>query len=381
MFYQLPPVGNPIRLHAQADASDLSLAVSYQRQFYASGTAALAAAVIAAIKQTDKNAPEIILPAYGCPDLISAVVYAGAKPVLVDLEIDRPWLGLSQLSSAITENTAAIIAVDLFGIPERWSQLREVIAQRNIVLIEDSAQYFPADDVQQDWQGDMVVLSFGRGKPVSLLGGGAVLTKSSVLYEHLPKHPGNASGFIQRRSFSLKARLYNAMISPLVYWLPQALPFLHLGETRYHKLPGIEAMDQVRLDLLKGNISAYQDDARAIARCDDISSMLDSLGKIHNLPRLCELTITRRLLRYPLLLDETTRDRVYQKLKQAGLGVSIMYPASLPNITGLQGVIDDRQNFPNAEMFASRLLTLPTHSHVSDKDIEKMNTMLKQIVI
>ena len=380
MLYQLPPVGNPIRLHAQADASDLSLAASYQLQFYASGTAALAAAIIAAIKQTDKNAPEIILPAYGCPDLISAVVYAGAKPVLVDLEIDRPWLGLSQLSSAITENTVAIIAVDLFGIPERWPQLREVIAQRNIVLIEDSAQYFPADDVQQGWQGDMVVLSFGRGKPVSLLGGGAVLTKISALFEHLPKPPGNASGFIQRLSFSLKARLYNAMISPLVYWLPQALPFLHLGETCYHELSDIEAMDQVRLELLKGNINAYQDDARAIARCDDISSMLDSLGEIHNLPRLCELTITRRLLRYPLLLDDATRDRVYQKLKQAGLGVSIMYPASLPNITGLQGVIDDRQNFPNAEMFASRLLTLPTHSQVSEKDIEKMNTVLKQIV-
>ena len=53
--------------------------------------------------------------------------------------------------------------------------LRPLADAAGAVLIEDSAQAFPRDGGGDFWQGDLVVLSFGRGKPVSLLGGGAVL--------------------------------------------------------------------------------------------------------------------------------------------------------------------------------------------------------------
>lgn len=139
-------------------------------------------------------------------------------------------------------------------------------------------------------------------------------------------------------------------------------------------------MDQERLNLLMFNISLYQNDMEATARCEKISSMLDSLDKINNLPRLCNMEANRRLLRYPLLLEVESRDRVYRKLKQAGLGVSVMYPAILPRIAGLTHILDSKQGFPNAEMFASRILTLPTHSAVCEKDIEKMKVILRDIV-
>ncbi len=389
MFYQLPPVGNPVNLHVceqtQADSA-VSLFSPYKTQYYASGTAALAAALVAAIKAKDGDAAEIIIPAYACPDLVSALVFVGAKPVLVDFEVDRPWLDLTKLASAITEKTAAIVAVDLFGINERWPQLKALAKQKEIVLIEDSAQYFPgghdSQAQQQNWQGDLIVLSFGRGKPVSLLGGGAVLTKKPSLFDRLPKPQRIATSLSQRFLFTLKARMYNAMISPFLYWLPQALPFLHLGETRYHVLAGIKSLDKERLYLLMSNISRYQGDTEATARCNKISTMLDSLDKINNLPRLCHLEENRRLLRYPLLVEVKSRDRVYQKLKQAGLGASVMYPTSLPKIKGLNHILgskqgDNKQGFPNAEMFASQILTLPTHSAVAEKNIEKMKAILR----
>ena len=380
MFYHLPPVGNPVCLSKQPDLVLSSLFASYQTQFYASGTAALAAAITAAMKLKNGSGPEIILPAYGCPDLVSAVIYAGAKPVLVDLEADRPWFNLSQLASAITENTVAIVAVNLFGISERWTKLRELAKQSDIVLIEDSAQYFPGGDERQEWQGDFVVLSFGRGKPVSLLGGGAVLTADTSLYELLPKPQKNTASLSQRFIFGLKARLYNAMISPFVYWVPQALPFLHLGETRYHTLLDIKALDQVREKLLASNIMQYRNDVKATKRSEKISTMLDSLGQSVNLPQVCGMNVNRHLLRFPLLLEAESRDRIYQKLKRAGLGVSKMYPASLPEISGLGHVLDEKQSFPSAQAFAARLLTLPTHAYVSDENIEKIETILKDKV-
>ena len=382
MFYQLPPVGNPVTLDKSKKLNVLSVFSTYQSQFYASGTAALAAAIVAVLQNTKRSESasqaEIILPAYGCPDLISAAIFAGAKPVLVDLAVDRPWLDLSLLQAAITENTVAIVAVSLFGIAERWPQLRVVCDEHKLILIEDSAQYFPAKDENSDWQGDLVVLSFGRGKPVSLLSGGAVLTNNKLLYEKLPKPQAEPARFSKQLLNSLKIRLYNVMISPLLYWLPQTLPLLHLGETRYHALLSIKGMERVALDRLASNIFRYQNDNDAMDRRNKISSMLADFNEINNLPETCNTEENRRLLRYPLLLEEDIRDRVYQRLNQAGLGVSTMYPTILTKIAGMDYLLDIRPHYPNAEAFASRLLTLPTHGYLSEKNIQKIKAILRE---
>jgi len=271
MLYQLPPVGNPVHLSAHAENSLPAFFSTSETLFYASGTAALAAAVKAALIDAGKpegNDAEIILPAYGCPDLVSAVICAGAKPVLVDLQANRPWMDLTLLAAAINVNTVAVIGVNLFGIAERWAQLRALAEQMGVVLIEDSAQYFPGINEQENWQGDLVVFSFGRGKPVGLLGGGAVYARKSGFYELLPEVHTSPESLKQRVGFSLKAKLYNTMISPWLYWLPQSLPFLHLGETRYHALHDIKAMDSVRKKLLVANVSRYQNDNKAAQSSD-----------------------------------------------------------------------------------------------------------------
>ncbi len=60
--------------------------------------------------------------------------------------------------------------------------------------------------------------------------------------------------------------------------------------------------------------------------------------------------------------------------------MSVMYPTSLPKITGLTHILDNKQGFPNADMFASRILTLPTHASVCEKNIEKMKAILRDTV-
>ncbi len=385
MFYQLPPVGNPVCLNINRDTATTlpSFLSPQQATFYDSGTSALAAAIKAAVGTASKlkniEVAEVLMPAYACPDLISAAIFAGVKPVLVDLEEDRPWLNLSKLDAASTNNTVAIIAVNLFGISERWAQLRELAKEKNLVLIEDSAQYFPGKMEDQSWQGDLTVLSFGRGKPVSLLGGGAVVGNNKEMLTLLPKSQFISVSKVDRLKFGVKAKLYNAMISPFSYWLPQALPFLHLGETRYHALDEIKMMDQQRFDLLATNIRCYQDDIQADSRNEMIGVMLGLHEVITNLPQICNVSFSRRLLRYPILLDIDCRDRVYQSLKRAGLGASLMYPTSLPKVAGLSHLLNDRRHFPNAEAFARRLITLPTHSRIGKKDIDKMSAILEGI--
>ena len=388
MFYQLPPAGNKIALSVNQFSFLPSYLLSKQAFFYQSGTAALAAAILAAKKQNnkrqnDKQQAEVILPAYGCPDLVSAAIYAGIKPVLVDLETNRPWYDLAMLEQAVTKNTVAIVGVNLFGLAERWRQLRKLADQNNIVLIEDSAQYFPGSDEQPDWQGDLVVFSFGRGKPVCLLGGGAVYCQQAKFIKLLPEVEYQTENVKQQLVFNLKVKAYNGLLSPHLYWLPLSLPFLHLGETRYHVLTDIEMMSATRLNLLATNIEHYQDDSDVKERYEHYFALFNEVEAVKNLPQLCQQgqnSSYRRLLRYPILLEPKQRVRIFSALLDAGLGASLMYPASMPVIPGLKEFFSDKSesHYPNASAFAQQVLTLPMHANISNKTIEQIGTILKQ---
>ncbi len=374
MFYQLPPVGHPVSILSGGAAESLLQEVftPYTPRYFDSGTAALAAAIIAAIKVKEVDVPEVILPAYGCPDLVSAVIFAGAIPVLVDLEPDRPWMSLEKLSSSISASTVAIIAVNLFGIPERLHALKDIARRASVLLIEDSAQAFPAGKGESFWVGDLVVISFGRGKPVSLLGGGAVLFRMAELGELLPEpEPRSFRVVRQRLGFWLKAALYNLMLSPYSYWLPQGLPFLHLGETRFYPLTALGSMDPIRIGVLDENVSAYQQRGmRVQSTLSGLIAEWDDAGlEFVDLPAVCHVPPSQRLLRYPLLLAAGVRDRVYSDLRCKGLGPSRMYPVALPAIQGLGHYFESEITYPEAVRFAARILTLPLHEKVTNTDI------------
>ena len=371
MFYKLPPVGNRICLDnlPQNEAVLQVITGASVVRYYQSGTAALAASIAAAIQRKGVASPEVILPAYGCPDLVSAAVHAGARPVLVDLESDRPWMDLDQVATRLAPETVAVVAASLCGIPERLAVLSGLTEQAAVTLIEDSAQRVPGGDIMTDWQGDLVVLSFGRGKPVNLLGGGTVLCRDEALTDFLPNMAPSAPAPFQCLSYRLKATLYNQLVSPRVYWLLQLFPFLRIGETRYHELASIKPMDGCRRDLLADNLAGYRN--RDLAIQAQVSRMLAGLASrnIVNLPVICGVEEKQPLLRYPLLVEADLRGQLLDLFENHGLGASALYPAALPGIDGLGLLLPGQGPFPEAERFASRFLTLPTHAGVRPADI------------
>lgn len=386
MFYQLTPAGSKITLSVNPSSSLPFYLSSEQTSFYQSGTAALAAAILAAREQNNKQQAEVILPAYGCPDLVSAAIYAGVKPVLVDLETNRPWYDLAMLEQALTKNTVAIVGVNLFGLAERWPQLRQLADLHNIVLIEDSAQYFPGSGEKPNWQGDLVVFSFGRGKAVSLLGGGAVYCQQAKFKKLLPNVEHKPESVKQQLIFNLKGMIYNVLLSPYLYWLPLSLPFLHLGETRYHVLNDINMMPATRYDLLATNIEHYQADSDVKERYKHYFSLFNEIQAVKNLPCLCQEdqeSSYRRLIRYPILLEPEQRVRLFSAMQDAGLGASLMYPVCMPDIPGLQEFFsaEQKNKYPNAVAFSQQILTLPMHENISNITIEQIGRILKESLI
>ena len=257
--------------------------------------------------------------------------------------------------------------------------LAEIAWRASVLLIEDSAQAFPSVSGDSFWGGDLVIVSFGRGKPVSLLGGGAVLFREEGHGKLLPE-PGLQpnSDIRQRFCFWLRATLYNMMISPYSYWLPQGLPFLHLGETRYHPLAELGAMDRIRMGLLVENVNAYQQRGmRVQSALSCLTADLTAAGaEMVDIPDVCQVPPDLRLLRYPLLLGPERCDRVYVELRRQGLGPSRMYPATLPEIPGLESYLGSSNSYPVARDFASRILALPLHEKVTEVDIDKVKVCL-----
>jgi dTDP-4-amino-4,6-dideoxygalactose transaminase len=381
MFYQLPPVGDSIGLtySAQAEVGFAGPFLGYTARFFDSGTAALAAALQALnTLQGGGTGGEVLLPGYGCPALVSAVLHAGLQPVLVDLEEDRPWLDLRDLAAKISARTRAVVAVDLFGIPERREQIQAISRAAGVSLIEDSAQYMPARP-EDHWQGDFVVLSFGRGKPVSLLGGGAVLVRDAALADALPGIPGTTESRTRAALHRLKVAAHNALLHPRFYWFPQALPFLGLGETRYVPLDGIGPMSPRLLQALPGEMQAYRQRGRRAQTA--IAGLLRDLptDTLVDLPRACS-ALQAPLLRYPILVNEARlRERLFLRLRAEGLGVSKMYPEILPRIPGLTERFPATLALPQARQLAHRILTLPTHERVGARDIASLRRVFEAL--
>ena len=341
-------------------------------------------ALVAVRRHIAVSEPEVLLPAYACPDLVSAAIYAGLKPVLVDLVPDRPWMNLNTLQQLIGPNTVAVIAAHFLGISERLREIRMVLSDSDVVLIVDSAQLFPSTTTDTVWQGDMVILSFGRGKPMSLLGGGAVLSNEPSLSSLLPEAEtsrldGN-NGLEPEWQFKLKAKAYNVILKPLGYGVLKQVPFLHLGQTIYKPLQQITPFGWKRVALLAANIIAYQKRSRQTQiRLSEMLAgikgniVLDLASSMVDLSNIL-------MLRYPVLFrDEHWRDRVHDVLNRAGFGVSKLYKSSLPQIDGLQSILPEQDGYPHAVDFSKRLLTLPCHFGVSREDVELISCVIEGV--
>lgn len=389
--YELAPVGNPVSFTRSATTYEGIF--PGQAFFVDSGTAALALALSAIVrqartKQSHNPHPEVLLPAYACPDLVSAVLYAGAKPVLVDLQADTPWMDLTRVTEAISAETVALIAVNFLGIAERLSALKQITAAHAIFLIEDNAQAMDIDtdtDSEQRYNGgktmigDIAIMSFGRGKPISILGGGVVYSQNttlceelSLLFAALPVMPFN------QWAYQLKVRAYNALLNPYIYWIPANLPFLHLGETRFSALLTVTRLDAERIEVFVENYKRVQS-----GLYDKTSLIYDALHRLSpaNLVDLSALTGKKnpRLLRYPVLLpSKDIRDRVLKRAKEEGLGVSIMYGKPLVDFEFFSELHPQQKTSTDlvAANFANRLITLPTHCRVNKKIATRLATII-----
>ncbi len=145
-----------------------------------SGTTALVAALKACgIGPGD----EVIVPSFTFIATANVVKLVGADPIFADIEHDTFGLDPSSVESKITEETAAIIPVHVYGAPCRIHELSEIATENDLWLVEDAAEAFGATAKGElvGTIGDIAALSFCQNKILPTGEGGAVITNNAEL--------------------------------------------------------------------------------------------------------------------------------------------------------------------------------------------------------
>ena len=124
---------------------------------------------------------EVIVPALSFVASVNPVLYAGATPVLVDVDPETWTLDMAKVRKALTPRTKAVIPVHIYGNPCDMDALMEICEQRNILIVEDATE-----SLGGTWRGkptgtlgEFGCFSFNGNKLITTGGGGMVIARDA----------------------------------------------------------------------------------------------------------------------------------------------------------------------------------------------------------
>jgi len=131
----------------------------------------------------NKNS-EVILPAMTYASTFYAIINAGLKPVLVDINSENPLINIDQIKKKITKKTKVIIPVHLYGSVVDITSLRKQISKK-IFIVDDCAQAHGAKDNKGRSVGslsDISTFSLYPGKNLGSYGDAGIITTKHKSY-------------------------------------------------------------------------------------------------------------------------------------------------------------------------------------------------------
>jgi dTDP-4-amino-4,6-dideoxygalactose transaminase len=284
-------------------------------------------------------------------EMISAT---GAKPVLVDIDIDTYNIDLSKIAAAITPQTKAIMPVHLFGRPVNMTVLMSIANTHNLKVIEDCAQSTGAEWAGQKTGniGHIGCFSFFPTKNLGCCGDGGAMA-------------------VNDPTWAADARMYREHGSRMRY---------------YHEVVGINSrLDAVQAAILSIKLR-YLDKWTAARQevADRYQQLLADIPGII-LPQPTPAPGKSAWNQYTLRIlggtDGSRRDAVRAKLQEAGIISMIYYPLPLH----LQEVYKDLGyklgDFPVTEEVSHQVLSIPMFPEITAEEQERVAYALKAALL
>ena len=307
----------------------------------ANGTDAL---MIGLISMGIKPGDEVIVPAVTFFATAEAVAAIGAKPVFADVETGTWTISSRTVEPLLSEETAAIVPVHLFGNVAPMDELLDLAGSREIPVLEDAAQAAGAkyDGKMAGAIGTAASFSFYPGKNLGAIGdAGAFVTddpEAAALAERLREH-GSADRKIHSE-VGYNSRLDSIQAAALSVALP------HLDE--------------------------WTDARRHAAEAYSVSG----LGDLVTLP---VETAKAESCHHLYVIRSDRRDELHEALTKAEIESRVYYSPALPSQPAMEAFAPG-QPLPGAVEYEDTALALPMGESMTSEDVKRVAAAISSVL-
>ena len=276
------------------------------------------------------------------------VSHCGATPVFVDVDEDTYNISPESLETAVEKvlrdgklKPRAVVAVDLFGLPAAFGQIRSAAEKYGLLILEDGAQGFGGaiDGRKACSFGDIATTSFFPAKPLGCYGdGGALFTDNDDLADIM-------------RSIRVHGK----------------------GAMKYDNIRiGLNS----RLDTIQAAVLSVKRRAFREYELNDVNraaerytELLSDKVKTPAIPGGYYSSWAQYTIQLP---DRKTRDRIQAGMKEAGIPTMVYYPK--PMHKQLAFGLEDDYGFDCSvtERLCDMVLSLPMHPYLTEEDIKEV---------
>ncbi|MGB9978981.1 DegT/DnrJ/EryC1/StrS family aminotransferase [Methanobacterium sp.] len=305
-----------------------------------SGTTALHVALLCAgIGKGD----EVITTPFSFAATANSVLYAGGKPVFVDIDSKTYNINPEKIEEAITDKTKAIMPVHLYGQPADMDQICKIAEDHDLKVIEDAAQAHGAiyHGKKVGSIGDMACFSFYPTKNITTGEGGIITTDNDA--------------------FDKDARALRA----------------HGESERYEHVTLGYNFRMTDIAAAIGVIQVKRLEEFNEKRIENAEYLTEHINSIEGIePPYVAENVKHVFHQYTVRVKDGKRDELKEFLNNEGIGTGVHYPRTIYK----QKLYEDlgyTANCPEAEKAAEEVLSLPVNPTLSAEDFGKIVSVLQ----
>jgi len=320
------------------------LDVEYARVVNSGTTALVAALEGCGIGDGD----EVIVPSFTFIATANAVRMVSAEPVFTDIETHTYGLDPAAVERNVGPDTAAILPVHPYGTACAIDELAAIAEREDLFLIEDAAEVFGAeyDGKPLGTVGDCGALSFCQNKVFSTGEGGAVITDSDEIAMAVEKYRSHGR------------------VSDEYFQTPETGTYETVGtNVRMSDLTAALGCSQIE------KVDEFIQDRRSVA-----AGYNEGFGEIAGVtPHRTLDGATHVYQLYTIeLAPDVERETVIDHLQERDIGVKVYWDPPVHRTAAHEDVLDPDRELPKTDRVASRVLSLPIHPNLTDREIERV---------
>jgi CDP-6-deoxy-D-xylo-4-hexulose-3-dehydrase len=321
---------------------------------------------------------EIITPSLTFGTTVSYIIRNGLIPVFVDVKHGSYCIDENQIKKLITNKTKAILAPNLLGNLVNWEKIKKIIKNKNIYIIEDSADTIGAmhKNKSTGYYSDISISSFYGSHIINCAGNGGIVCfndKKLYLKAKLLRSWGRSSSLFDEKSEKIENR-FNIRLDGIRY--DKKFVFSEAG----HNLEPSEigaAFGQIQLRKLKQNIKTR------IRNFNYITKNLKKFEKFFIFPQQLPNSYTAWLA-YPLTIKDSLISRTEMQiyLEKKNIQTRVIFTGNIlrqPGFKNIKAKID-KNGYPIADDIMRNGILFGCHQGMTNKMLNHLISSIESFL-